>query len=152
VALNGLRLHEKAIQKFQRATELKRDFYQAYGWWGQSLGELDRVREAIGKYERAIEINPRCDWIFMAWGELLDKFGRHDEASKKYETAIAIDSRNAMFLNVRRSSLKDFPLSCLAPNPLRRGALEMEILDRQRSRRLSRLNPGAACAKSNNDA
>ncbi|MDJ0824741.1 MAG: tetratricopeptide repeat protein [Rhodobacter sp.] len=95
-ALNELRRHEEATQKFQQATEL--DPSDAYPWngWGNSLGALGRQAEAIEKYRQATELDQDFAHPLNGWGNNLSALGRHEEAIEKYRRAAELDPSDAM--------------------------------------------------------
>lgn len=80
-----------AIAAFQKARELKRDFYAAYTDEGLALWQLGRYEEADDRLRRALAINPRYP---LAWLHLGNVHGACDDlegAIKCFERALEID-------------------------------------------------------------
>ncbi|NER32036.1 MAG: tetratricopeptide repeat protein, partial [Symploca sp. SIO1C4] len=50
--------YERAIANFEKATQLKPDYFQAYYHQGIVLGYLGRIEEAIASYSKATQLKP----------------------------------------------------------------------------------------------
>ncbi|KAI9136627.1 hypothetical protein BKA69DRAFT_1103115 [Paraphysoderma sedebokerense] len=74
-------LHEKAVQYYQRALKIDRNFLSAWTLLGHELVELKNAAGAIKSYRSAVDIDPR-DW--RAWYGL----GQGYELLKRYDLAV----------------------------------------------------------------
>lgn len=103
-------LFRKAFEKYQKAIEIKPDFYQAYYNWGYCLANLantkegkeaeELFRESLEKYQKAIEIKPDLHEAHNNWGHYLGNLAKTKEgveaeklfreAFEKYQKAIEI--------------------------------------------------------------
>ncbi|MDB9311630.1 tetratricopeptide repeat protein [Spirulina sp. CS-785/01] len=81
---------EGAIAAWQEATEIKPDYYQAWGNLGLGLKNLGRYEEALESYNRAIEIKPDFHKAWYNKGLALDELKRYDEALAAYTKVIEI--------------------------------------------------------------
>lgn len=90
-------LYGRAIEKFQKALEIKPDYYEAYQNWGWALCRLAIVKEAeeadilyrqsFEKYKEAITIKPDFHKAYLNWGVALGflaKTKKDKEAEKLY--------------------------------------------------------------------
>jgi len=89
--------HEKAITSYDRAVQIKPDFYDAWDGRGYSLDELGRYEEAIASYDLAVQIKPDYHKAWYNRGNELGKLGRYEEAFASYDRAVQIkpDSHEA---------------------------------------------------------
>ncbi len=94
-------LYKQAIEKFERATKLKQDYYGAYYNWGLVLSklaefeqghEVERLyKQAFEKFEKATGIKPDYYEAYNNWGLLLSKqavLKEGQEAEDLYKQAI----------------------------------------------------------------
>jgi tetratricopeptide (TPR) repeat protein len=61
VALDNLGQYEDAIASYDKAIEIKPDYYEAWNNRGNALGDLGRFEDAIASFDKAIEIKPDND-------------------------------------------------------------------------------------------
>ena len=86
--LSSLGRHEEAIASYEKAIEIKFDYYK--GWYdrGVALSALGRKEEAVVSYEKAIKI--KFDY-YEAWnnlGNVLSDLYRNEKAIESYKKAI----------------------------------------------------------------
>ncbi len=81
---------EAAITCWDRAIQLKPDYYQAWGNRGLGLKNLKRYEEAIASYTRAVELKPDFHKAWYNKGLALDELGRHSEAIAAYDRVIEV--------------------------------------------------------------
>ena len=89
------KLLEQAIQKYQKATEIKLDFHEAFYNWGIDLGTLANEKQgtkkeelyqlAFEKYQKAIEIKPDKHKAFNNWGNVLGTLAYEKQGTEKEE-------------------------------------------------------------------
>lgn len=58
IEFSGRRLHDQAIQEYDRAIGLDPDFAKAYNSRGLAYSQLGQHRTAVGNYRKAIELDP----------------------------------------------------------------------------------------------
>ncbi|MDC0834712.1 tetratricopeptide repeat protein, partial [Geitlerinema sp. CS-897] len=90
IALNDLGRNEEALESYDRALELKPDYYQAWGNRSSVLGNLGRYEEALESCDRALELNPD---VYLAWfnrGSVLGNLGRYEEELESYDRALEL--------------------------------------------------------------
>jgi protein O-mannosyl-transferase len=83
--------HEEAVKSYDRAIEIKPEFYEAFNNKGIVLYKLGKYEEAVNCYDKAIKIKPE---YFNAWfnkGNVLHKLGNLEEAVKCYDKVIEIN-------------------------------------------------------------
>ncbi|WP_017305120.1 tetratricopeptide repeat protein [Spirulina subsalsa] len=81
---------EQAIAAWEKAIELKPDYYQAWGNRGLGLKNLSRYSEAIESYDRAIGLKPDFHKAWYNRGLALDELGRYEEAIASYDQVLQI--------------------------------------------------------------
>ncbi|TVQ57918.1 MAG: tetratricopeptide repeat protein, partial [Spirulina sp. DLM2.Bin59] len=81
---------EAAITCWDRAIQLKPDYYQAWGYRGLGLKNLKRYEEAIASYTKAVELKPDFHKAWYNKGLALDELGRHREAIAAYDRVIEV--------------------------------------------------------------
>ncbi|WP_414621195.1 tetratricopeptide repeat protein [Calothrix sp. CCY 0018] len=81
---------EQAIASYDKAIEIKPDYYEAWVNRGVALGELGRFEQAIASYDKAIEIKPDFHEAWGNRGVALDELGRVEQAIASYDKAIEI--------------------------------------------------------------
>jgi len=112
-------LYEEAIASFDRAIEVKPDFFAAWASKGDALLSVDRPEEAIASFDRAIELSTASTSNVAAggtalaatWagkGNALANLGRAEEAIASFDKALEIEptyaeaqaSRNALIASL----------------------------------------------------
>ena len=79
---------EEAIASYDKALEIKPDYYEAWNYRGIILCDyLGRYEEAIISFNKAIEIKPDCYEAWYNRGVALRNLGRFDEAITSYDQA-----------------------------------------------------------------
>ncbi|MCU0534725.1 MAG: trypsin-like peptidase domain-containing protein [Hydrococcus sp. Prado102] len=89
-----LRKYPEAIAAFDRAIQLKPDFYQAYYAKGTALDAQDKYLEAAAAYQRATEIEPS---FYEAWRDramVLDYAKKSSEALASIDRAIQLQPQD----------------------------------------------------------
>ena len=82
--------YEKAIQMYQRATELDTAYAQAFmslGYAYSSIGEQDK---ALAFMKRYIRLAPEAGDPRASYGDLLVRVGRYEEALDQYQKSLEI--------------------------------------------------------------
>lgn len=87
---------DKAIQEFQRATELNNTDAVAFCWLGFAYMKKGQTMEAIPNFTRALQLNPKYELAHnnlgtAHWemGKLLEKSGQKDKAREEFNKAVA---------------------------------------------------------------
>ncbi|NEQ36182.1 MAG: tetratricopeptide repeat protein [Okeania sp. SIO3I5] len=80
----------EAIAAYDKALEIKPDYYYAWNNKGNTLSDLGRYEEAISAYDKALGIkqNSHDSWIFK--GNSLSDLGRYEEAISAYDKALEV--------------------------------------------------------------
>lgn len=78
--------YKEAFTKYEKSTEIRPDFYEAFNNWGSKLGDFACTKdgperealyqEAFAKYARAMEIKPDKHEAFYNWGNDLADLAR----------------------------------------------------------------------------
>ncbi|PPT04958.1 TPR domain protein putative component of TonB system [Geitlerinema sp. FC II] len=82
--------YEAALVSFDRALELKPDYYPAWNNRGYALNNLGRYEEALESCDRALALNRNN---YLAWnnrGNALSDLDRYEEALESYDRALAL--------------------------------------------------------------
>ncbi|MEM2979861.1 MAG: tetratricopeptide repeat protein [Thermoproteota archaeon] len=82
--------HEIALKIFDRATQLKPNYVEAWYNKGLALHRLGRIEEALRCYDEAIRIKPNYAEAWSSKGAVLYSLGRIEEALRCYDEAIRI--------------------------------------------------------------
>ncbi|QSJ18993.1 tetratricopeptide repeat protein [Nostoc sp. UHCC 0702] len=82
--------YEEAIASYDKAIELKPDYYDAWNHRGVALGSLGRNEEAIASWDKAIEIKPNDHEVWYNRGVALRDLGRNEEAIASWDKTIEI--------------------------------------------------------------
>ena len=90
VNLDYLGLLEQAIIFWDKAIEIKPDYYQAWYNRGISLRNLGRNEEAIASYDQAIEIKPDYYEALYNRSNALGDLGRYEDAIASYGKVLKI--------------------------------------------------------------
>ncbi len=89
-ALRELLRLEEAIASYDKAIEIKPDYYDAWLNRGVALNQLLRLEEAIISYDKAVEIKPDYDDAWLNRGFALIELLRFDEAIASCDKAVEI--------------------------------------------------------------
>lgn len=79
---------EGAIAFYDKAIEIKPDFYKAWNNRGLALGSLGRIEDEFASYDQAIKFKPGCHQAWNNRGLVLEKLWRIEEAIASYDQAI----------------------------------------------------------------
>ncbi|MEM2979855.1 MAG: tetratricopeptide repeat protein [Thermoproteota archaeon] len=82
--------YEITLKIFDRATQLKPNYVEAWYNKGLALHRLGRIEEALRCYDEAIMIKPNYAEAWSSKGAVLYSLGRIEEALKCYDEAIMI--------------------------------------------------------------
>ncbi|MCA2655767.1 tetratricopeptide repeat protein [Microcystis sp. M061S2] len=77
-----------AIASWDRALEIKPDYYYAWNNRGNALVNLGRLEEAIASYDRALEFKPDFHEAWNNRGIALRNLGRFEQAIASYDRAL----------------------------------------------------------------
>lgn len=86
-ALDG---HARAIEDFDRAIEINRDYAAAYYNRGRTYDSLGKHARAIEDYDRALEIDPDFADAYQNRGVSHESLGEFDKAQEDWKRAIEI--------------------------------------------------------------
>ena len=95
VVYSAIREFECAIEQYDAAIEINRDYAAAYVYRGNCKLGLGQHEEAILDFDEAIHINPEYAQAYNNRGGAKVGFGRHEEAIVDYDTAIRMNSEYA---------------------------------------------------------
>lgn len=87
-ALAANRELDKAIQKFELATDLDPKNAAAYNSWGLALGDKDKLDQAIEKFELATKLDSEYAFAYNNWGDALQVKGQRAEVNHKPDEAM----------------------------------------------------------------
>jgi tetratricopeptide (TPR) repeat protein/S1-C subfamily serine protease len=85
-----LRKYQNAVTAFDRAIQIKPDFYQAYYAKGVALDAQDQYQAAVATYDRVTQINPK---FYEAWRQravVLDSLKQYPAALESISRAIQL--------------------------------------------------------------
>ncbi len=83
--------YEKAIESYDKAIEIKPDYFQAWGNRGIALGKLEKYEEAILSFDKVTEIKPDNSYAWYNRGIALGKLEKYEEAILSYDKAVEIN-------------------------------------------------------------
>ncbi len=81
---------ENAITSYDKAVEIKPDYYEAWYNRGGALSELDQLENAITSYDKAVEIKPNFHEAWYNRGNALSGLDQLENAITSYDRAIEI--------------------------------------------------------------
>ena len=90
LAFNALNQHQKALDSFDLAIQLKPDFFEAHGNRGAMLAALGRHDDAIESYRKALAIRPDFADAHRNLGSALTQLQRYEEALASLDRALAL--------------------------------------------------------------
>ena len=82
----------ESLQYFDKATEIKPQYAEAWYNKGTALGHLGRYEEAVAAYDKATEIKPKFAEAWYNKGVDLKNLGRYKDAEEAFEIAHKLDS------------------------------------------------------------
>ena len=89
--LQALGNRQEAFLSFERANQLKADFYPAWLGQGLALNSLQRYDEALLALDTAKELNSQDPYLWMNRGIALEALEEPEAALKSYQTAIELN-------------------------------------------------------------
>ncbi len=112
VALEKMGCHSDAVVSYDKALEIKPDYYQASYNRGVALRKLEQYSDAIASYDKALAIKSDLDQAWNSRGLALANLGQYSDAIASYDKALAINpdldqtwnSRGLALWNLRRYS------------------------------------------------
>jgi tetratricopeptide (TPR) repeat protein len=81
----------QAISYWDKAIELKPDYYQAWSNRGLALKNLSRWTEALENYQKALEIEDKYSKAWYNQGIALEFLERYEEAIASFDRVLALD-------------------------------------------------------------
>jgi tetratricopeptide (TPR) repeat protein len=87
----GLQEYAKAIDEYEKATQIAPDFSQPYNQLGYSYRFLERYDEAAKAFQKYIDLIPGDPNPYDSYAELLMKIGKYDESIVHYRKALEQD-------------------------------------------------------------
>ncbi|MBP0016470.1 MAG: tetratricopeptide repeat protein [Cyanobacteria bacterium SBLK] len=92
-----LKQYDRAIAAYDRAIEIKPDYYEAWRNKTHLLHHLQWYEEALAGYERLKALQPKAikDWQYQ--GLILSQLQRHEEALEFYDFILAKDPQDQEF-------------------------------------------------------
>ena len=88
--LHELGRYKEAIERWEKANEIRPEDANTLMNWGNALRNLGRYEEAIQKYQQADKIRPEDANTLVNWGIALQMLKRFKEAKKMYQRAATI--------------------------------------------------------------
>jgi tetratricopeptide (TPR) repeat protein len=82
--------YEEAIASYDKALEIKPDYYEVWGNRGVALNDLGKYEEAIASYDKVLEIKPDKHEVWYNRGIALINIGRNEEAIASYDKVLEI--------------------------------------------------------------
>ncbi|NBQ68789.1 MAG: tetratricopeptide repeat protein [Nitrosomonadaceae bacterium] len=98
--------YAEAVNAFEKAIELKPDYYEAYGSLGVVYSILGEDELGISLINEAIKLAPSVSDLHNNLGYALLKQGRNAEAAGAFERALQLDPRNVHARNNLKSAYK----------------------------------------------
>ncbi|MEH2166481.1 MAG: tetratricopeptide repeat protein [Nostoc sp.] len=77
-----------AITSYNKALEIKQDYYEAWYNRGYALHKLGHYKEAMASYDQALKFKPDYHQVWNNRGNVLRKLGRNEEAIASYNQAV----------------------------------------------------------------
>lgn len=90
--LRKLQRYEEAIASYERAIEIKSDYYEAWYYRSYLLYKLQRYEEAITSYDKVIQLNPEEADAWYNRGLILETLQKPEGALASYDKVIEIRS------------------------------------------------------------
>ena len=81
----------KAAIAFQRAIELKSDFFWSYHHLGDVYTHLRQWEDAAKAYSEAVKLDPQFFWSWHNLGDVYTKLQQWEDAAKAYSEAVKLD-------------------------------------------------------------
>jgi len=86
----NLKLFEDAVNSFNQAISINKNYYEAYSNKGNVLNEINRIDEALESYEKAIQFEPNNEIAYSNKGIALKKLKKFNEAIDSLNIAIKL--------------------------------------------------------------
>ncbi|MCB0210164.1 MAG: tetratricopeptide repeat protein [Anaerolineae bacterium] len=96
--------HQRAIEDFDQAVQLKPDNAFAFRSRGKSYAVLGNHQKAIENFTQAIKLRPDAAFFFYYRGESYAALGNHQQAIKDFDQAIELMPEAAFILHSRGES------------------------------------------------
>jgi tetratricopeptide (TPR) repeat protein len=87
--------YEKALELFQKCTEIDPEFSEGYNNLGLTYTELDQEEKATEAFKKAIELNPDLAATYNNLGYVFYRLGSLQEAVEMYQEAIGRSKDNS---------------------------------------------------------
>ena len=98
--------YAEAVNAFEKAIELKPDYYEAYGSLGVVYSILGEDEIGISLINEAIKLAPGVSYLYNNLGYILLTQGRNADAAGAFERALQLDPRNVHARNNLKSAYK----------------------------------------------
>ena len=82
---------QNAAIAFQRAIELRPDFFWSYHFLGDVLSQLQQWKQAAIAYRRAVELDPNFFWSWHNLADALTNLKQWEQAALAYRRAVKLD-------------------------------------------------------------
>ena len=99
--------YDRAIASYDKALEIKPDYYECWQSRGYALQNLNRYEEAIASYDKALEFKPDYYYSWHNRGNALRSLERYEEAFASYDKALEIQPDNYEALWYRGNALEN---------------------------------------------
>ncbi|MBW4495602.1 MAG: tetratricopeptide repeat protein [Oscillatoria princeps RMCB-10] len=107
--LYNLKRYEEALAAYQKASQIRPDYAEAWKERGKTLYILKRHSEALDAYEKAIQIQPDYVGAWTGRGAVLDASKRYEEAVASFDEALKIQPDSAEAWKERGDALLNLP-------------------------------------------
>ena len=98
--------YAEAVNAFEKAIELKPDYYEGYSSLGVVYSLLGEDELGISLINEAIKLTPSISYLHNNLGYALLKQGRNAEAASAFERALQLDPQNLHARNNLKSANK----------------------------------------------
>lgn len=88
--LYHLNRYSEALTAYNKAIEMRPDYWEAWKDKGKALYELKKYREALAAYDQAIQLQPNFLEAWVGRGYTLNQLQQYQEAISSFETALKI--------------------------------------------------------------
>jgi len=96
--LRDMSQHEAALAEYQKAIELRPEYWYPYYDLSWAYQIKDQPEQAIRYIEKAIELDPNNLWVYLRAGAIFEAAGHADKALEAYRQAVAIKPDHAKAL------------------------------------------------------
>lgn len=105
LALANLQRTEEALASFQKAVELKSNFWEVWHIMGILQYRLQRYQEALNSVDQALHVRPKNPELQYLKGNILNSLSQYDSAIALFDQVLAKEPRNVDALMDKGSAL-----------------------------------------------